>query len=111
MNTTYMILTCAIIAEVIATSALARSDGFGRLVPSLIAIVGYSLALWLLSIVLRTVPAGVAYAIWSGLGVVLIALVAWLWYRQPLDLPAIIGIGLIMSGVVVINLFSRTSGH
>lgn len=107
----YAILSLAIMAEVIATTALARSDGFHRLWPSVIAIAGYAFAFWLLSITLRTMPTGVVYAIWSGLGVVLITLVAWVWYRQPLDPPAVIGIGLIMAGVIVVNLFSRTAGH
>ncbi|HEY7644256.1 MAG TPA: SMR family transporter [Hyphomicrobiales bacterium] len=107
----YLCLLAAIVAEVIATTALAQSDGFTRLSPSLIAIVGYVAAFWLLAFPLRTIPTGVVYAIWAGLGIVLIALVAWLWSKQPLDLPAVLGLALIISGVVTINVFSKTIGH
>jgi len=108
---TYLILLAAIICEVTATTALARSEGFTRLVPSLITVVGYGLAFWLLSFPLRTIPTGVVYAIWSGMGIVLISAVSWLWYRQTLDLPALLGIGLILLGVVIVNGFSTTMSH
>lgn len=107
----YLFLLAAIVAEVIATTALAQSDGFTRLSPSLTAIVGYAAAFWLLSFPLRTMPTGVVYAIWAGLGIVLIALVAWIWSKQPLDLPAVVGLALIISGVITINVFSRTISH
>jgi small multidrug resistance pump len=107
----YLILGAAIAAEVVATTALARSESFTRAGPSLVAILGYALAFWLLSFPLRTMPTGVVYAVWSGLGIVLITLVAWLWSKQPLDLPAIAGLGLILAGVIVVNVFSRTVGH
>lgn len=107
----HLSLVLAIAAEVIATTALSRSESFSRLWPSVICILGYGIAFWLLSIALRTMPTGVVYAVWSGLGVVLIALVSWLLYGQKLDLPAALGIGLILSGVLVINLFSRTVEH
>src|SRR5690606_13679444 len=103
-----MVLLAAIVAEVIATTALARSESFTRLVPSLIAVVGYAAAFWYLSFPLRTMPTGVVYAIWSGMGIVLITAVAWIWYRQSLDLAALLGLALILAGVVVINFFSRT---
>jgi small multidrug resistance pump len=111
LSKTHVLLLAAVVAEVIATTALARSESFTRLVPSLVVVVGYAAAFWLLSYPLRTLPTGVVYAIWSGLGIVLITAVAWIWYRQSLDLPAIIGLALILAGVVVINLFSKTVGH
>lgn len=106
----YSILGLAIVAEVIATTALSRTESFTRLVPSVIAVAGYVAAFWLLSFPLRVMPTGVVYAIWSGMGIVLITAVAWIWFRQALDLPAMIGVGLIMAGVVVVNLFSKV-GH
>ena len=105
------LLLLAIAAEVVATSALAASNGFTRLLPSLIAAVGYAAAFYLLSQTLRTLPTGIVYAIWSGLGVVLITLVGWVWAKQPLDAPALLGLALIVSGVVVINLFSGAVRH
>ena len=108
---TYALLLAAIVAEVIATTALARSESFTRLIPSLITITGYALAFWLLSFPIRVLPTGVVYAIWSGLGIVFIAGVAWIWFGQRLDLPAIIGLGLILSGVIVVNVFSKTVLH
>lgn len=111
MSAVYTYLAIAIIAEVIATSALKASAEFTRLLPSLIAIAGYSVSLYLLTMVLRTVPLGVAYALWSGLGMVLVTLVGVWVYKQPLDLPAVLGMGLIISGVLVINLFSVTIRH
>lgn len=111
MPATYALLFFAIVAEVVATTALARTDGFTRLWPSVVTIAGYAIAFWSLSFVLRVMPTGVVYAIWSGLGIVLVALVAWVWARQTLDLPAIVGLGLIVAGVAVINLFSQTVGH
>ena len=107
----YAYLFAAIICEVIATSALKAAEGFTRLWPSLIVLVGYGLAFYCLSLTLRTIPVGIAYAVWSGIGIVLIALVGWVVYRQPLDAPALIGMGLILAGVLTINLFSRTAGH
>jgi small multidrug resistance pump len=106
-----MFLGAAILAEVVATTALARSDSFTKLIPSTVAVVGYVAAFWLLSFPLRTIPTGIVYAIWSGLGIVLITAVAWVWSKQSLDLPAIVGLGLIMTGVAVVNLFSKTVGH
>ena len=107
----YLLLGLAIVAEVLATTALARSDGFTRLLPSLGAVVGYALAFWLLAFPLRVMPTGVVYAIWSGLGIVLIAAVAWAWFGQRLDLAAILGLGLIILGVLVVQLFSKTVPH
>ena len=107
----YLYLGVAIIAEVIATTALRASNGFTQLWPSVISIVGYVVAFYFLSLTLKTMPVGIAYAIWSGVGIVLISLAGWLIYKQLLDLPAIVGMGLIMAGVVVINLFSKSTVH
>jgi small multidrug resistance pump len=101
-------LAVAIICEVIATTALKASDGFTRLWPSLLVIAGYAAAFYLLSIALRAIPVGVAYAIWAGVGIVGIALIGWVVFRQALDAPALIGIGLILAGVLVLNLFSAS---
>ena len=107
----YFYLALAIVAEVAATSALKASEEFTRLWPSLIVVVGYGMAFYLLTLVLRSIPVGVTYAIWAGVGIVLVAVVSAIVYRQIPDLPAIIGMALIIAGVVVINVFSKTSGH
>ena len=107
----WLYLTIAIVSEVIATSALKAADGFTRWVPSLIVVVGYSSAFYFLSLTLRTLPLGIAYAVWSGVGVALITILGWAVYHQTLDLAACIGIGLIVAGVLVLNLFSRSAGH
>ncbi|KAF1715972.1 QacE family quaternary ammonium compound efflux SMR transporter [Pseudoxanthomonas yeongjuensis] len=111
MKIGYLYLGIAIVAEVVATSALKASEGFTRTGPSLVVAIGYGVAFYFLSLVLKTVPMGVAYAIWSGVGIVLIAAIGWLLMKQPLDLPALLGIGLIVAGVAVIQLFSRTVAH
>ena len=111
MTTAHLYLALAIVAEVAATSALKASGEFTRLVPSVVVVVGYGVAFYLLTLVLRTIPVGITYAIWSGLGIVLVTLVAVILYRQVPDLPALIGMGLIVVGVVVINVFSKTAGH
>ena len=107
----WLILTLAIAAEVIATSALKSSEGFTRLLPSAAVVIGYGVAIYLLSLVLKSIPVGVAYAIWSGLGVVLITLVAWVVHGQRIDMPGLLGMGLIVAGVVMLNLFSKASVH
>jgi small multidrug resistance pump len=107
----YLYLAIAIVSEVIGTSALKATDGFTRLVPSTIVVVGYGAAFYFLSLVLKSIPVGVAYAIWAGLGIVLVALVAAVIFKQVPDVPAIIGMVLIVSGVVVINVFSKTVIH
>ena len=104
-------LGVAIVSEVAATSALKASAGFTRLWPSLLVVGGYAAAFYFLSLTLRTIPIGVAYAIWSGAGVALIALIAWFFYGQALDGAAIIGLLLIVAGVIVLNVFSRTVTH
>ena len=108
---TYLYLTMAIVAEVAATSALKASEQFTRLIPNLIVIVGYGAAFYLLTLVLRTIPVGITYAVWAGLGIVLVTLVGAVLYKQIPDMPAVIGMGLIVAGVVVINVFSKTIGH
>lgn len=111
MGKYYAILGLAIIAEVIATTALSRSAGFSKIVPTMIAILGYLVAFYCLSIAMKVMTTGVIYALWSGLGVVLIAAVGWVFYKQVLDAPAMIGLALILAGVLVINLFSKTVSH
>lgn len=107
----YLALGLAIVSEVIGTLALKASDGMTKVPASLIVVAGYGVAFWLLSHVVRTVPLGVAYAVWSGVGVALIVLASIALYRQVPDLPAILGLGLIVSGVLVIHLFSKTTAH
>ena len=107
----YALLACAIALEVLATSLLKASDGMSRLWPTLGSLVGYGLCFWLLSMVMKSIPTGIAYAIWSGVGIVLISAVGWLLYGQRLDAPAVLGLGLIVAGVLVVNLFSRSVGH
>lgn len=108
---TYALLLIAIVAEVIATSALAKSNGFTILVPSLVSAVGYAFAFYLLSLVTKTMPVGIVYAVWSGAGIVLVALTGWLIFGQKLDLPALIGLALIIAGVLIINLLSKSVSH
>lgn len=107
----WVILAAAIVSEVIGTSALKASEGFSRPWPSVIVVLGYAAAFFLLSLTLRTIPVGVAYAIWSGAGVALITLLSWLLFGQTLDLGAVVGIALIVAGVVVLNVFSSTVPH
>ncbi|WP_370278333.1 multidrug efflux SMR transporter [Pontibacterium sp.] len=107
----WLFLTVAIASEVVATTALKSSEGFTRFLPSLLVVVGYGVAFYALSLTLRTIPLGVAYAVWSGLGIVAVSILALMLYGQKLDMPAIIGIALIVLGVVVINVFSNTSAH
>lgn len=108
---TWIILLVAILSEVIATSALKASDGFSKLGPSVLVVVGYGLAFYFLSLTLKVMPVGIAYAIWAGLGIVLTAVIGWLIFGQKLDLAAFAGIVMILLGVVVINLFSSASSH
>ena len=107
----FVYLAIAVVAEVIATSALKASEEFTRLWPSVIVVVGYGVAFYLLSICLRTIPLGVTYAIWSGLGVLFTGIIGWVVYKEHLDAPALIGMGLIVAGVVVIRMFSTTGAH
>lgn len=104
----WLFLLTAIVAEVIATSALKSSAGFSKLWPSVAVVIGYGTAFYFLSLTLRTIPIGIAYAIWSGMGVFLITLIGWLAFKQKLDLAGIIGILLIVAGVLVLNIFSKS---
>lgn len=107
----WLYLAVAILAEIVATSALKSSDGFTRLLPSVVTVFGYVVAFYFLSLTLREVPVGIAYAIWSGVGIVLISIVGALVFKQHLDAPAMIGMGLIIAGVVVMNVFSKSVSH
>ena len=107
----YALLGAAILAEVIGTSALKASEGFTRPLPSVLTAVAYVAAFYALSLTLKTVPLGVAYGVWSGVGIVLVSAVGWVLYDQRLDTAALLGIGLILAGVLVIHLFSRSAGH
>lgn len=107
----YLYLFIAILAEVIATSMLKASDEFTRLWPSVATVVGYAVSFYFLALVLKTIPVGMAYAIWSGVGITLIALVGYFVFKQTLDWPAIFGMALIISGVIVMNVFSKSIGH
>lgn len=105
----WIYLSMAIVAEIIATSALKSAAGFTRLGPSLITIIGYSIAFYCLSLSLRDIPVGIAYAIWSGVGIVAISLIGVVFFKQYLDAPALVGIGLIIAGVIVLNVYSKSA--
>lgn len=107
----YLFLALAIICEVIGTTALNASNQFSKLLPSVITVVGYGLAFYFFSFSLRSIPVGVAYAIWAGVGVVLVALIGVFFFKQHLDFPAIAGMVLIIAGVLVMHLFSKTVSH
>lgn len=107
----YVYLSIAIIMEIVATSALKASDGFTKLEPTIISVIGYVIAFYCLSMTLRTMPVGIAYAIWSGVGIAALALIGWLVFRQPIDTAGMIGLTLIIAGVIVLNVFSKTSAH
>ncbi|ARS47453.1 MULTISPECIES: DMT family transporter [Pseudomonadaceae] len=107
----YLYLAIAIAAEVVATTSMKAIDGFSKPLPLLLVVGGYAIAFWMLTLVVRTIPVGIAYAIWAGLGIVLVSIAALFLYQQKLDLPAVLGMGLIVSGVVVIQLFSQSTGH
>ena len=107
----HLYLAIAIISEVVATSALKASNGFSNLLPSILVVVGYSIAFYMLSLVLKTMDIGMAYAIWAGLGIVLVAIVGAVMFKQIPDLPAIFGMVLIVAGVFIINVYSKTVSH
>lgn len=107
----WLFLAAAIVAEVAATSALKPSEGFTKVAPSAVVVVGYAAAFYFLSLTLKVIPIGIAYAIWSGLGIVLLSVVAWLAFGQKLDAWGVAGMALIISGVLVLNLLSKTSVH
>lgn len=107
----WLFLAIAIVSEISATSALKASAGFTKVVPSIVVVIGYLLSFYFLSLTLKVIPIGIAYAIWAGLGIVLLAVVGWVVYDQQLDIAAMLGISLIMAGVLVLNLFSKTASH
>lgn len=107
----YVYLTVAVFAEVIATNALKASEAFIKPLPSVITILGYTIAFYCLSVVVKSIPLGMAYAIWSGLGIVLVTIVAMLWFKQTPDLPAILGMAMIILGTMIMVLFSKTISH
>lgn len=107
----WLLLALAIVAEVVGTSALKASEGFTRLWPSVMVVAGYGVAFYCLSLVLKSIPVGITYAVWSGLGIVLITLVAWWLYGQTIDTAGLIGMGLILTGVIVLNVFSKSTTH
>lgn len=107
----YVTLGIAIVSEIIGTSALKQSDGFTKLVPSVIVLVAFVTAFYFLSLTLKTMPVGIAYAIWSAVGIIAISAIGWALFGQKLDVPAMLGIGLIVSGVIVLNVFSKSAAH
>ena len=107
----YLFLGLAIVVEVIGTTALKATENFTRLGPSVLTVACYAASVYLLTFSLKVLPTGIAYAIWSGVGIVLISIVSWVVYKQRLDLPALVGLGLIIAGVLVINLFSKSVEH
>lgn len=109
MNWIYLFI--AITGELIGTTALKATDGFTKVAPTIICIIGYLVAFYFLSLTLKSIPVGIAYAIWSGVGIVLITLIGYFYYKQTVDVPAIIGICFIVLGVIIINVFSKTSMH
>lgn len=104
-------LSIAIVCEVIATSYIPKAEQFTKMMPSTVVLIGYGIAFFLLSVTVKTMPVGVVYAIWSGAGIVLVATVGYFVYGQRLDLPALVGIGFILTGVMIVNLLSKTVGH
>ena len=111
MPNAYIYLIFAILAETVGTTALQASQQFSRLWPSIVVVVGYGVSFWLMALALKTMPVGIVYAIWSGLGIVFIAAIGFALFGQRLDLPALIGMALILTGIVIIHLFSKTAPH
>jgi multidrug transporter EmrE-like cation transporter len=109
--TSYIFLAVAIVSEVIATAALKSSNGFTQIVPSIVVVAGYASAFFFLSLTLNTIPVGIAYATWSGVGIILISVVGWLVLGQKLDLAGMVGIGFILVGVLIVNLLSNSGAH
>ena len=111
MPTAYIYLFFAILAETIGTSALQASQQFTRLIPSLLVVLAYAVSFYLLAMALRSIPVGIAYAVWSGLGIVFIAAIGFVVFGQRLDLPAVLGMAMILAGILVIHLFSKAAPH
>lgn len=111
MSKAYIILFAAVVMETIGTTSLQASQQFTRLVPSVLVVVAYAVSFYLMAMALKYLPVGITYAIWSGLGIVLIAILGYFLFGQKLDLPAVLGLGMILAGILVIHLFSKTVGH
>ncbi|MFP3591195.1 DMT family transporter [Chryseobacterium sp. SIMBA_038] len=111
MGRSYIYLILAIVFEIIATTFLKKSEEFSKLLPSIVTVIGYSAAFYFLSVTLRQIPVGITYAIWSGVGIIFITIIGIVAFKQIPDLPAIIGIALIVIGVIVINIFSKMGAH
>ncbi|MFD1509283.1 DMT family transporter [Lacimonas salitolerans] len=111
MPHTYLLLALAILAETVGTSALQASQQFTRLWPSVIVVLAYGISFYLLALTLKVLPVGVVYALWSGLGIVFIAIIGFVVFKQVLDWPALIGMAMILSGILVIHLFSNATPH
>ena len=107
----WLFLGIAIFSEVVATSALKASEGFSKTTPSMLVLVGYGLAFYFLSLTLKTIPVGIAYAVWSGLGIIGVSIIGLLVFKQKLDFPALLGIGFILTGVLIMNVFSKSVAH
>ncbi|MGR3617033.1 MAG: DMT family transporter [Paracoccaceae bacterium] len=107
----YLYLLVAVAAETVATTALQASEQFSRLVPSLVVVIGYALAFYLMGLTLKYMPVGIVYAIWSGMGIVLITTIGWVWFGHKLDMAAIVGMAMIIGGVLIIHLFSKSVTH
>ncbi|WP_171211466.1 SMR family transporter [Ruegeria sp. HKCCA5426] len=111
MPKAYLILLLAVIAETVGTTSLQASQQFSRFWPSVLVVVGYGIAFYLLGLTLKYMPVGIVYAIWSGLGIFLIAIIGFIVFDQKLDWPAVLGLTMILTGILVIHLFSKTAGH
>ncbi|EKE87659.1 DMT family transporter [Idiomarina xiamenensis] len=107
----WIFLSIAIVGEVIATTALKSTHGFTKLIPSIVVLLGYAISFYFLSLSLKSIPVGIAYAVWAGLGVVLVTFIAWLIYGQKMDVWSFVGVGLIIAGVAILNLLSKVSVH
>jgi small multidrug resistance pump len=110
MPTHIIALVFAVMAETVATSALKASDQFTKLGPTAVVVVGYAISFYLLAYTVRFMPVGIVYALWSGMGIIFVSIIGWVWFKQYLDLPAILGLAMILGGIVVINVFSNTTG-
>lgn len=111
MHLAYVYLFVAILTETIGTTALQASQQFSRLLPSIVVVLAYGTSFWFMALALKFMPVGLVYAIWSGLGIVFIAIIGFVVFHQRLDLPAVLGIGMIIAGILVIQLFSNTNTH
>ena len=107
----WIFLFIAVLGEVVATTSLKLSEGFTQVVPSIIVVIGYAVAFYALSLTLKAIPLGIAYAVWSGLGIVLVSIIGWFVFAPKLDAWAIIGMSLIVCGVVVLNVLSKSAAH